>query len=179
MQRAYVSTLLHYRILGGICIYLMNFIYYLSFNRQHLFLLQLILPGKLFINQSFSQYELLSLSSSPFLVTSLSIWFFKRRTQWRRLLLVQKRGLDISSHPFLYITQPVWFAKEKSARPRCWETMTPYFNYKEKSASCICYNVLSWWWFVNAIPYLSLTNHTILAQTNAVLCMLPQIPRHN
>lgn len=138
IQRARVSTLPHYRIWGGICIYLMNFMFYLSFKRQHLFLLQLILPG----NESFSQYELLSFSSPPFLVTSLSIWFLKRRTQWQRLLLGQKCGLVISSPPFLYITQPVWLAEEKSARPRCWETRKPYFNYKEKPASCICCDVL-------------------------------------
>ena len=49
-----VSSVLYlgYRILGGICMHLMNFISYFSFNRQYLFLLQLILPERQFIRQS-------------------------------------------------------------------------------------------------------------------------------
>lgn len=47
-----ICTLLGYRLSGGICIYLENFIYHLSLIRQYLFLLQLILPERPFIRQS-------------------------------------------------------------------------------------------------------------------------------
>lgn len=135
-----ICTLLGYRILGGSHIYLMNFFYYLSFNRQDIFLAAVNFARETILKEnSYSQYELLSLSSPPVLVTPLSVWCLKRRPSSRDFFscgnVVWSCG-QLSS--FLYITDLVWFPDEKCTRPRCQETMKPYFSYEEKSASCIC-----------------------------------------
>lgn len=77
-----ICTLLGYRIWGGSHIYLMNIFYYLSFNRQDVFLAAVNSAREtIHKKKSYSQYELLSLSSPTVLVTPLSVCCLKRRTQ--------------------------------------------------------------------------------------------------
>lgn len=137
VPRLYAAGL---QISGGIRIYLVNFIYYLSFNRQCLFLLQWILSGRQVVRQS---RVMVWICSPPFVVTPLSIWCLRRRTQWQRLLLIQECGPVISYCPSPFITDPVRFPDEKEVRKAQMSgNHQAVFQPGSKSASCACWDVL-------------------------------------